>query len=73
MVTHEQALAEKYAKRMLHLADGRLVHDVANPGVANHAVAEHDLASGDPLDGAVPGEPRMNSPAQPRAMPGETP
>jgi ABC-type lipoprotein export system ATPase subunit len=30
MVTHEQALAEKYAGRMLHLADGRLVKDVPN-------------------------------------------
>jgi len=30
MVTHEQALAEKYAGRMLHLADGRLVRDAAN-------------------------------------------
>jgi putative ABC transport system ATP-binding protein len=29
MVTHEQALAEKYAERMLHLADGRLVDDVS--------------------------------------------
>ncbi|MGA7292541.1 MAG: ABC transporter ATP-binding protein [Terriglobales bacterium] len=37
MVTHEQALAEKYAGRMLHLADGRLVddrpnHDEPDPG-----------------------------------------
>jgi putative ABC transport system ATP-binding protein len=30
MVTHEQALAEKYARRMLHLADGTLVDDVPN-------------------------------------------
>jgi ABC-type lipoprotein export system ATPase subunit len=29
MVTHEQALAEKYAGRMLQLADGKLVSDVA--------------------------------------------
>ncbi len=29
MVTHEQALAEKYAGRMLHLADGKLIDDVA--------------------------------------------
>ncbi|MGA7634787.1 MAG: ABC transporter ATP-binding protein [Terriglobales bacterium] len=28
MVTHEQALAKKYAGRMLHLADGKLVNDV---------------------------------------------
>lgn len=30
MVTHEQALAEKYAERMLHLADGKLVDDVSS-------------------------------------------
>jgi putative ABC transport system ATP-binding protein len=30
MVTHEQALAEKYAGRLMHLADGRLVDDVSN-------------------------------------------
>ena len=30
MVTHEQALAEKYAGRMVHLADGKLVDDTAN-------------------------------------------
>ena len=30
MVTHEQTLAEKYAGRMLHLADGKLVDDTAN-------------------------------------------
>ncbi len=30
MVTHEQALAEKYAGRMLHLADGKLLDDRPN-------------------------------------------
>lgn len=30
MVTHEQALAQKYANRMIQLADGKLVDDVAN-------------------------------------------
>src|SRR5580698_6387777 len=30
MVTHEQALAERYAGRMLHLADGKLVDDLPN-------------------------------------------
>jgi putative ABC transport system ATP-binding protein len=33
MVTHEQALAEKYAGRMLHLADGKLVNDLSKDGV----------------------------------------
>jgi putative ABC transport system ATP-binding protein len=30
MVTHEQALAEKYAGRLVHLADGKLVNDLTN-------------------------------------------
>jgi putative ABC transport system ATP-binding protein len=39
MVTHEQALAEKYAGRMLHLADGKLVDDVTNDDLPNHDVS----------------------------------
>jgi putative ABC transport system ATP-binding protein len=35
MVTHEQVLAEKYAGRMVHLADGRLVNDVRKDDVHN--------------------------------------
>lgn len=35
MVTHELALAEKHAGRMVHLADGRLVDDVPNDDVPN--------------------------------------
>jgi energy-coupling factor transporter ATP-binding protein EcfA2 len=46
MVTHEQALAEKYASRMIHLADGRLVADVANNAATQTAVP-HRAASGD--------------------------
>src|ERR1700686_2328867 len=34
MVTHEQALAKKYAGRMLQLADGKLVNDLSNDGVS---------------------------------------
>ena len=30
MVTHERALAERYAKRMILLADGKLVSDQTN-------------------------------------------
>jgi putative ABC transport system ATP-binding protein len=30
MVTHERALAERYAKRMIFLADGKLIEDQAN-------------------------------------------
>jgi len=32
MVTHERALAERYAQRMLFLADGKLIGDHVNPG-----------------------------------------
>jgi putative ABC transport system ATP-binding protein len=32
MVTHERALAERYAKRMIFLADGKLIDDQSNPG-----------------------------------------
>jgi len=35
MVTHELALAEKHAGRMVHLADGRLVDDIRNDDVPN--------------------------------------
>jgi ABC-type lipoprotein export system ATPase subunit len=47
MVTHEQALAEAYASRMIHLADGRLVADVANHAV--RTAVPHRAASGDAL------------------------
>lgn len=32
MVTHERALAERYARRMIFLADGKLVDDRINAG-----------------------------------------
>lgn len=35
MVTHEQTLAEKYAGRMVHLADGKIVDDLANAPAAS--------------------------------------
>ena len=39
MVTHERALAERYARRMIFLADGKLVDDRPNtPEVAHPAV-----------------------------------
>jgi energy-coupling factor transporter ATP-binding protein EcfA2 len=38
MVTHERALAERYAQRLIFLADGKLVSDEANSAaVANAA------------------------------------
>ncbi|HXP16871.1 MAG TPA: ABC transporter ATP-binding protein [Terriglobales bacterium] len=35
MVTHERALAERYAQRMIFLADGRLVNDQPNPATVS--------------------------------------
>jgi putative ABC transport system ATP-binding protein len=40
MVTHEQALAEKYARRMVHLADGKLVDDVSKDETAAYENAQ---------------------------------
>jgi putative ABC transport system ATP-binding protein len=37
MVTHERALAERYAQRMIFLADGKLVDDRANSAVTLHS------------------------------------
>jgi ABC-type lipoprotein export system ATPase subunit len=37
MVTHERALAERYAQRMIFLADGKLVDDQANSTVTLHS------------------------------------
>jgi putative ABC transport system ATP-binding protein len=39
MVTHEHALAERYAQRLIFLADGKLVGDEPNPSVAARATA----------------------------------
>jgi energy-coupling factor transporter ATP-binding protein EcfA2 len=33
MVTHERSLAERYARRMIFLADGKLIEDQANAAV----------------------------------------
>jgi ABC-type polar amino acid transport system ATPase subunit len=37
MVTHERALAERYAQRLIFLADGKLVGDESSSGVADDA------------------------------------
>ncbi|MGA8273791.1 MAG: ABC transporter ATP-binding protein [Candidatus Sulfotelmatobacter sp.] len=37
MVTHERALAERYAQRLIFLADGKLVSDEANPSFVTGA------------------------------------
>ena len=39
MVTHERALAERYARRMIFLADGKLVGDPANATTASAELA----------------------------------
>ncbi len=44
MVTHERALAERYADRLIFLADGKLIADESNSGVA--------AAAGSPEAGA---------------------
>src|SRR5271165_3177632 len=48
MVTHEQSLAEKYAGRMVHLADGKLLNDVSNHDKSiddvGHAIDEVNLS-----------------------------
>jgi ABC-type lipoprotein export system ATPase subunit len=49
MVTHERALAERYAQRLIFLADGKLVGDESNSAVA--AGHREDGAS---MDGAHP-------------------
>jgi putative ABC transport system ATP-binding protein len=42
MVTHERALAERYAKRMIFLADGKLVDDGANTPEAGSRGGNHE-------------------------------
>jgi len=39
MVTHERALAERYAHRLIFLADGKLIDDQENNVEANRARA----------------------------------
>jgi len=40
MVTHERALAERYAERLIFLADGKLVGDESNAATTGHTRAE---------------------------------
>jgi ABC-type lipoprotein export system ATPase subunit len=47
MVTHERALAERYAQRLIFLADGKLIDDQENRAVAN-AGASVDVRGGRP-------------------------
>jgi ABC-type lipoprotein export system ATPase subunit len=48
MVTHERALAERYAQRLIFLADGKLVGDESNPAVATQAAQDHVRADREP-------------------------
>jgi putative ABC transport system ATP-binding protein len=41
MVTHERALAERYAERLIFLADGKLVGDESNSTLANQIEGSH--------------------------------
>jgi putative ABC transport system ATP-binding protein len=46
MVTHERALAEHYAQRLIFLADGKLVRDESNPAVISNAATDRAGAIG---------------------------
>ena len=48
MVTHERALAERYAQRLIFLADGKLVGDESNSAVAANAGIDLARAEGRP-------------------------
>jgi ABC-type phosphate/phosphonate transport system ATPase subunit len=41
MVTHERALAERYAQRLIFLADGKLVGDEPNRPAATEAATNN--------------------------------
>jgi putative ABC transport system ATP-binding protein len=47
MVTHERALAERYAQRLIFLADGKLVGDEANSAVSAIAEVDHAKVAGE--------------------------
>jgi ABC-type lipoprotein export system ATPase subunit len=49
MVTHERALAERYAQRLIFLADGKLMSDELNPSVAVAANASPSNSEGERL------------------------
>jgi ABC-type lipoprotein export system ATPase subunit len=46
MVTHERALAERYAQRLIFLADGKLVGDEPNPALTGLAETNKSSADG---------------------------
>jgi ABC-type lipoprotein export system ATPase subunit len=46
MVTHERALAERYAQRLIFLADGKLVANESNLAVVNQSGTSHSIPDG---------------------------
>jgi putative ABC transport system ATP-binding protein len=48
MVTHERALAERYAQRLIFLADGKLIGDESNSAVTAEAEPDHIRADREP-------------------------
>jgi ABC-type polar amino acid transport system ATPase subunit len=54
MVTHERALAERYAQRMIFLADGKLIDDrTSNDRTSNDRA--NDQKNADAADSGKPG------------------
>jgi len=49
MVTHERALAERYAERLVFLADGKLVGDESNSTVTANTGSDHAGSDGERL------------------------
>jgi putative ABC transport system ATP-binding protein len=62
MVTHEQAVAEKYAGRMVHLADGKLVGDTSNDAVHK----DRSAPFGGPESAHAPERARVPEPGETR-------
>jgi putative ABC transport system ATP-binding protein len=54
MVTHERALAERYAQRMIFLADGKLIDDRPNHDRPNHDRANTPSATHSEVQGEQP-------------------
>jgi len=46
MVTHERALAERYAQRLIFLADGKLIGEEVNSAAAGQTGASHAIRDG---------------------------
>jgi ABC-type lipoprotein export system ATPase subunit len=71
MVTHELALAEKHAGRLVYLRDGKLVDDVRNQPVPNHDLSNQYLPNSDLPSTASPNSDRPKVSAVSSDPPGE--